>query len=121
MNDADTRERLAFLTLNSVLDALSRHIGEKQGVRADRLVAEILGETNKHRERQLRDTVSDLRLAGYHICAHPRTGYFMAATAEELDRTCAFLYDRAMASLMQIAAMKKVSLPDLRGQLRLHT
>jgi hypothetical protein len=35
--------------------------------------------------------------------------------------TCNFLYDRAMTSLRQIATMRRVSLPDLRGQLHLPT
>jgi hypothetical protein len=43
----------------------------------------------------------------------------LAATEEELNRTCLYLHDRAMTSLRQVAAMKRVSLPDLRGQLRL--
>jgi hypothetical protein len=30
-----------------------------------------------------------------------------------------FLYHRAMTSLKQVAAMKRVSLPDFRGQLNL--
>ena len=82
---------------------------------------EIRGKSNAAAERSLRDAVVRLRLDGHHICAHPRDGYYLAETDRELDATCIFLYERAMTSLSQISAMKRVSLPDLRGQLRLPT
>ena len=109
------------LTTANVLAALARHIGAGQGIRGDRLVAEILGEHDAAAERHLRQVVTTLRLEGHHVCARPETGYFLAATAEELDETIEFLYDRALASLSQIARMKRISLPDLRGQLHLPT
>lgn len=109
------------LTRDRVLSALCRHVGAQYGVSAGRLVVEICGHTSTAAERRLRELITQLRLEGYHICAHPRTGYFIAETAAELDATCQFLYERAMASLSQIAQMKRVSLPDLRGQLKLPT
>ena len=105
----------------AVLQALAHHIGAANGIRGDLLVCEILGYRNTAAERDLRQAVNDLRRDGHHICAHPTTGYYLAETAAELDGTCDFLYDRAMASLAQIAAMKRVALPDLRGQLKLPT
>lgn len=113
---------MSALTSSAVLRALSHHIGVGKGVRSDLLVHEILGHAGGAvHERRLRQIVTDLRLAGHHVCAHPRNGYYIAATAEELDETCEFLYERALASLTQISRMKKVSLPDLRGQLHLPT
>lgn len=109
------------ITSAAVLDALARHIGAGNGVTGEKLVAEIVGHADPYAERHLREIVVRLRLEGAHICAHPTRGYFMAATAEELDATCIFLYERAMTTLTQIAAMKRISLPDLRGQLHLPT
>lgn len=109
------------MTKAELLQVLSRHIGEVSGVSAEQLCVAVCGEHTPFIERRMRHLVTELRLEGYHVCAHPSSGYFMASTGEELDRCCAFLYDRAMASLQQIAAMKRVSLPDLRGQLRLPT
>lgn len=109
------------ITSAAVLGALSRHIGAANGVTGERLVAEILGHVDAYSERHLREIVVRLRLEGQHVCAHPTRGYFMAATADELDATCIFLYERAMTTLTQIAAMKRISLPDLRGQLHLPT
>ncbi len=104
----------------SVLWFLSKHTGEAAGVSAAALVAEICEcEPSATKERHLRESIEQLRREGHHICGTPATGYYIAANDEELVRTVAFLHDRAMTSLCQAAAMRKVSLPDLRGQLRL--
>lgn len=107
------------LTRDTVLFALAMHRGEQNGVRARDLVVEICGETSPGLERQLRHHIEQMRREGQHICGHPATGYFIAATVEELLRTVQYLHDRAMTSLTQAAAIQNVSLPDLRGQLRL--
>ena len=110
------------ITQSTVVNALSNHIGRANGVTAARLVHEITGQpASEHAMRQLREVVVTLRNEGYHVGAHPSSGYFMCATEEELNMACLFLYDRAMASLTQISAMKRISLPDLKGQLRLPT
>lgn len=117
----------APLTSERMLEVLSAHIGAANGVTISQLVdamARPRGIDPGERatiERNARELVVQLRLAGHHVCSHPASGYFMAATPEELDAACTFLYDRAMTSLQQVAAMKRVSLPDLRGQLHLPT
>lgn len=106
----------------TVLAALSRHVGRHFGVSIGQLTFEITGKPPEpHVERRVREHIEALRREGEHICAHPATGYYMAASAEELDDTCRFLFARAMTSLRQVAAMKRVALPDLAGQLRLKT
>ena len=113
---------MTTITTDTVLAALSRHIGAANGVRADALVAEITGDlSSAQAERDLRQAVVKLRDAGHHVCALPAGGYYLAANDAELDASCEFLYQRAMTTLRQIAAMKRVSLPDLRGQLHLPT
>ena len=110
------------ITKQKVLDALRTHIGQVKGIRAKTLVSEITGnwlERNVADERQLRHVIVELRKEGHHICGSPSTGYFVAETDKELNETCEFLYHRAMTSLEQISKMKQISLPDLRGQLRL--
>ena len=107
------------LTRDDVLWALRRHIGAENGASAATLVSEIRGATTPGHERALRHQIEELRRDGHHICGHPSTGYFIAASDDELVRTCTYLYSRAMTSLQQVAAMRRVSLPDLRGQLRL--
>lgn len=112
-----------MVTTDELLAALRHHIGKEQGATAQQLVAEIeaAGEGRTCSTRDLRLLVVSLREQGHHVCAHPRTGYFLAATAEELAETRNFLMHRARCSLRQIAAMDRVSLPDLVGQLHLPT
>jgi hypothetical protein len=111
------------VTPATVLDALGSRIGEHNGITARDLVCEITHCTDPTKfaakERQLRQAVEQLRLQGHRVCSHPESGYFLAESATELNRACGFLVDRAMTSLRQVCAMKRVALPDLRGQLGL--
>ena len=111
---------MSAITRDTVLAAFARHIGEAEGVSARDLVGEIAGLFAVDAdERRLRSVIEELRREGMHICGHPSTGYYLAANDDELQRTCNFLFERSITGLEQIAAMQKVSLPDLRGQLRL--
>lgn len=107
------------LTRDTVLFALAMHHGQDNGVRACDLVAEICGETSPAMERHLRAVVDELRKEGHHICGMPSTGYYIAATKEELQRTCEWIFSRSINGIEQVAAMQRVSLPDLAGQLRI--
>ncbi|MBS0212346.1 MAG: hypothetical protein JSR26_04080 [Proteobacteria bacterium] len=110
-------ERL--LTPAVVLDFLADRPGAANGMTARQVVQAICGFSTAFGERRLRTIVVALREAGHAVCADPTHGYFMATTDAELDAACEFLYDRALTSLRQISAMKRVALPDLRGQLAL--
>lgn len=111
------------ITPSQVLTELSHHIGKDNGIHVRDLVARITGQllVSEQLERKVRQVVTDLRMEGHHVCAHPASGYFMAASADELNETCEFLYERAMTGLTQVSRMKQISLPDLRGQLHLPT
>ncbi len=113
------------ITASLVLGVLGGHRGEKNGITARALALKLVDRLTPGGtggiERQVRKLIQELRTEGFHICGTPDAGYFMAENADELDRTCAFLYARAMTTLTQIARMKKVSVPDLRGQLKLPT
>ena len=105
------------MTKSRVLAVLTFYIGKEYGIGVERLAHEA-GCT----PRQARALVSELREEGSHICAHPSTGYFMAANEEELDKYyIAFLEHRALHSLYLISRAKRIALPDLIGQLRLPT
>lgn len=106
-----------------VLNELSKHVGQKNGIHVRELIQAATGQvfTSAPMERKVRQIVVELRMEGHQICAHPATGYFMAATPAELQETCKFLSDRAMSSLKQIQRMQKVALPELLGQLQLET
>lgn len=105
------------MTPARVLAVLSLYVGKDNGIKVERLAHEA-GCT----PRQARQIVSDLREEGAHICAHPSTGYFLAANDDELDKYyVAFLINRAMHSLRLASRAKRIALPDLVGQLRLPT
>lgn len=105
-----------MVTPEQLLSVLTRHIGKGNGIRVNRL-AQIL-ETH---ERQVRTLISDLRDEGHAICGTPAHGYYIAATAEELEETCAFLHERALHSLKLESRLRKIPLPDLIGQLHVPT
>lgn len=99
-----------------LLAVLSRHVGRAAGIGAQALAGQL-----DMPERQLRDRISELREHGVAVCGHPTSGYYIAATAEDLERTCAFLRARAMHSLVLEARLRNIPLPDLLGQLHLRT
>ena len=70
---------MSDINIPNCLKVLSHHIGEKKGIKASDLVEAITGEASTAgKERQLRNTIEHLRLAGWHVCGHPSTGYYMA-------------------------------------------
>jgi hypothetical protein len=103
----------------TVLSALQARHGAANGITARDLVYVITGRVNAADERRLRQIIEKLRNDGHPICAHPALGYHFAATPGELDRACQFLVTRAMTSLRQVAALKRIAVPDLYGQLGL--
>lgn len=107
------------ISLDSVLGALRGRVGEANGCTARELVLSISGRFSTADERRLRKVIEALRTAGHPVCGTPKTGYFLAATSAELDRTCEFLFGRSITTMRQVSAMRRVTLPDLRGQLGL--
>ncbi len=105
------------MTTEADMDAvLFLHTGRASGITAEQL-ARQLGCT----KRRVRKLVSALRLEGRAICGTPEDGYYIAATPEELEETCAFLRARALHSLTLESKLRHVPLPELIGQLRLKT
>lgn len=101
---------------SALLALLSRHIGKGNGIGV-RELANVMD----IEERQARKLISLLRQEGHAICGTPQDGYYIAATAQELEETCEFLRHRAMHSLNMESKLRKIPLPDLIGQLHLPT
>jgi hypothetical protein len=110
---------LPDITAESVLAALAARRGRANALTAQQLAWDLTGRVRSSDQRRLRNVVELLRQQGQPVCAHPAHGYWWAVNDADINDTCAYLYVRAMTSLRQIAAMKRVALPDLRGQLRL--
>jgi len=114
------------ITLDRVLDVLSRHVGALSGCSIEQLTYEVTRAcgmshypTSEGEQRKVRKIVSELREAGIAVCAHPKTGYFIAETAGELEACCNFLRSRAMHSLTLESRLRKIALGELLGQLRI--
>jgi hypothetical protein len=107
------------ITPENVIAALRPRIGAANGITAASLVFQLMARHTPADERRLRQVVEHLRRQGHEICAHPAAGYFMAANAADVERTCLFLVARAMTSLTQAAALRRRAVPDLYGQLGL--
>ncbi|MDO9053816.1 MAG: HTH domain-containing protein [Sulfurimicrobium sp.] len=99
-----------------VLTVLSRHVGCGNGIGMKELARQL-----DLFPRIIRTYISDLREDGHAICGTPRDGYYIAATADELQTTCDFLHNRAMHSLTLEAKLKRIPLADLIGQLHIPT
>lgn len=108
------------ITPDTVLHALVGRVGAVNGASVMALASEILGTRSEPSdERLLRKVIEQLRNDGHAVCATPEEGYHHAANADDLNRTCLFLTRRAVTTLRQVAAMKRVALPDFYGQLGL--
>lgn len=107
------------ITPETVLVALRSRVGAANGLTAAELARQITGRHAAADERRLRQVIEQLRLDGHAICATPEEGYHLAANADDLNRTCLYLARRGMTTFRQVAAMKRVALPDLYGQLGL--
>ena len=108
----------ALINRASVLRELG--VGREQAKSSAHIVFKICGlyECASH-HRRLREVVNKLRKEGNQICSSSSGGYFIAKSEDELRECCEFLHARAMDSLEQIAAMKRVAVPNLRKQLKL--
>jgi biotin operon repressor len=57
-------------------------------------------------DRAVRKLADELIEEGTPVCAHPGTGYYIAATQEEVDSTYEFLRGRAMHSLKKASQLR---------------
>lgn len=113
------RDMQHAITPETVLAALQRRVGKANGATATQLVIELAESASAADERRLRDCVVFLRTQGHPVCTLPSHGYFIAAHDDELNESCQHLLARAETSLQQIAAQKRVAMPELAGQLNL--
>lgn len=103
-------------TTHDLLTVLARHRGRDNGIAVKALAAEM-----EISDRQVRELVSELRMGGHAVCGHPRDGYYIAETPEEMEETCQFLRNRAMHSLQLESRLRNIPMPDLLGQLHVPT
>ncbi len=109
-----------------VTAALASHIGETHAIGMGELYEEIYGEPWANRindTRALRKVITDLRSEGVPICSVATTyggGYYLAAAGSELTGYLRRSEIRALKILKRNARIKKISLPDYLGQMKLN-
>ncbi len=108
-----------------MLAILTRHVGAHNACDMARLYEQVFNRpwNNKINDtRRLRRLVTQLRDEGVAICASTsstRGGYYLAATPGELNSFLDRSRRRALKILGREARMRRVSLAELLGQLRL--
>jgi len=117
----DTPEARARL-----LSILTTHIGETNAISMAELYERVFDKKwhNKVNDtRKLRLLVNKMRSEGIAICSttdQNNGGYYLAAAGSEVNDYLRRLERRALKILWRISKIKKVSLPELLGQMRLH-
>lgn len=104
--------------LDAISIVASHHLQSHKG-RANGIKAALLAVKTGMSERTLRSAISALREAGTAVVGTPDTGYYLAQNPEELNECCSFLRSRAMHSLQIEARLKRLSMPELMGQIAL--
>ncbi len=109
-----------------LLTVLTRHVGETNAISMGELYEAVFGEQWKNKvndTRKLRLLVNKMRSEGIAICSttdQNNGGYYLAAAGSEVNDYLRRLERRALKILWRISKIKKVSLPELLGQMRLH-
>lgn len=92
------------------------HIGQSKSIGGAALAARL-----DVTVRTIRALVRGLREDAVAVCGSPETGYFIAETSEELEGTCKLLETHGIHQLEVAARMRKTTLPELLGQMKLST
>jgi hypothetical protein len=110
---------------NRTWEILCEHRGEANPIGMDDLFVAVFSRPVRHRINdtgELRVLLRGLRRRGALIGYSNNKfnpGYFLPATPEEAARFFECYRRRTMTALVQEAAMKRIGLPELLGQLRM--
>ena len=109
-----------------LLAELSQHVGELHAIGMAELYETVFAEAWQHRindTKKLRELVTELRFEGIPICSVSKWqggGYYLAAAKSELINYLSRSEHRALKILARNARIKKVSLPEYLGQMKLN-
>lgn len=104
---------------------LQKHRGRQRAIPMAELYEKVFGETPRDKissTRPLRRVITELRKMGFPVCSAMigrETGYFLAETAEEIEKFCETMEKRVMKTLYLLSRVKKLSLPEYLGQLKI--
>lgn len=109
-----------------LLSVLVRHVGRTNAIGMGELFEAVFNKrwNNKVNDtRLIRSLITELRREGLPICSTMDSdggGYYIAAAGSELNDYLRRMERRALLILERNARIKRVSLPEYLGQMRLH-
>lgn len=108
-----------------LLMLMPQHIGKSRTIGMGELYEKVFGEAYSHRindTKRLRKLITELRRDGVPICSSASRfagGYYLASAGSELADYCEKLRHQGLRKLSLEAKIRKISLAELVGQLRL--
>jgi hypothetical protein len=108
-----------------LLMLMPQHIGKSKTIGMGELFEAVFGEPYAHRindTKRLRRIITSLRQEGVPICSSASRfsgGYYLASAGSELADYCGKLRRQGLRKLWLEASIRKISLAELVGQLRL--
>jgi len=105
---------------------LSKHVGAEKALDMGELYSRVFGEPYTHKinhTRRLRTIITALRKKGAPIASTSSKncgGYYIVRAGSELDEYCGRLRRAALNKLWMEARLRKISLEELLGQMRLN-
>jgi hypothetical protein len=125
-NDRESMtDREKEILKSRLLMVMPHHIGKAKSIGMGELFEAVFGEKYAHRindTRRLRKIVTELRRDGQPIISSSSRfggGYYLASAGSECADFCEKLRHQALRKLAMEAKIRKVSLAELVGQLRL--
>lgn len=119
-----TKEELDAAKLKLYM-VLLQHVGPDKKIGMGELYEKVFGMPWKHRindTKALRKLITEMRREGQPVMSDSSStngGYWIAASASEINAYCEHTKKRALSILKRISTLKKVSLPEYLGQLQL--
>lgn len=105
---------------------MTMHIGETNAISMGELYERVFEEKWRNKvndTRKIRSLINKLCSEGIAVCSTTNQnngGYYLAAAGSEVNDYLRRLERRALRILWRISKIKKISLPELLGQMRLH-
>jgi hypothetical protein len=125
-----TREKMSEIDTpearSRMLAELTSHVGEPNAIGMAALYETVFDRPWEHKindTRALRRLITVMRTEGVPICSVSTTsggGYFLAAAGSELVNYLRRTERRALQILMRNAKIKRISLPNYLGQIRMN-
>ena len=106
---------------------LSKHVGKSNAISMVELYKRVFGKEPPDKisgTRQLRQLITKLRKEeGIPICSTTNKeggGYYLASAGADLEEYCKRLRRRALKALAMEAKLRKMTLPQLLGQIQMN-